>query len=798
VITEHVTMAAEPTRPEPQPLFCWYPVDAPTPGTAKQKIGRTLVLGGDAALQSHVRDHLAAAGVEATVVDLPDDRTGDALVAAATALLDEIGPVDGIVDLGVATEFALSDPGPWRTALRQTVAVLKAVYDDWAAETDANRLFYLAVTRMGGRMGYDGEGVAQPLGGIWAGLAKSLPQELPNCRVKVLDLAAEADAAPYVLRELQTWDLFEIGWRDEERSTLAAGRHVAGPARLDLSPADTVVLSGGGRGLGFAMARELASRFGCRVLVSGRHPLPSGEEWAELTDEEFERRERDRLRATPPDSTVREIRADTFRRRARREALHNLQEAARRSLPIEYHAGDITEPAFARALVDAAGPALRVVIHNAGVAAPTRLRNKTVDSFLATIQTKVDGFVALLAALGDRRVDHFCNVGSVSGRLGGMIGQIDYAAANEALTRLGFWAGQSGQQVTTICWPTWQRIGLIANFDAALRYADALPVDAGIRLWTDQIEAAEPGEVMVLGRIGRAVSPGQLKGFANFRDHPDTDRLQSLGHYLGEVEDFAPFRSIRARTRLAAGSHPCLTEFTVAGTFALPVSLVLEYALALGDWVTPEGFPTLWLSRLRDVIVSVPGLVGDADGFELVKTGSGRKTGDTWEVAVSLTDAAGRPVMRATAEYESTQNKAMMDPLAAQDDWGAESPTNGEGPAGIAWSGVLYRPPLWRRGPDGRLSARIDEVPSSDEWTLPVPPARVLLHAAIEAILRARTANGRSPGAVEEIRIAEIGIGSGAAAGSSVSVVGAADLGAWRVVDVAGQCVLTLNGLEVV
>jgi hypothetical protein len=106
---------------------------------------------------------------------------------------------------------------------------------------------------------------------------------------------------------------------------------------------------------------------------------------------------------------------------------------------------------------------------------------------------------------------------------------------------------------------------------------------------------------------------------------------------------------------------------------------------------------------------------------------------------------------------------------------------------------VLYRPPRWRRGPDGQLATRVDEVPSSDEWTLPVPPSRVLPHAAIEAILRARTA--QHP-AVKEVRIAELGIG-GQPAGRAISVAGSPDRASWQVIDDAGQCVLTLNGLEV-
>jgi NAD(P)-dependent dehydrogenase (short-subunit alcohol dehydrogenase family) len=775
------------------PRFRWHPVPvaAPAGALAVRPAAGVLVIGGAAESRERVRAGLAGLGLRAVAIDLGGADSGELeLLGQAAAAVAAHAP-DGVVDLGMEAAFTLAAPGPWQAALRRTVAVLKAVYEDWAAQTDAARLFYLAVTRLGGQMGYAGAAVPQPLGGIWAGLAKTLPQELPNCRIKVVDLPAGVDAAPHVAAELRGWDLFEIGRGAAGRCTLAAQASDLPPPRLDLGPADTVLLSGGGRGLGFALARELGATFGCRVLVCGRHPLPSGdEEWAGLADDEFDQRERQRYGSLPAGVTIRAARAETSRRQAQREAGRNIDRARRDGLRIEYHNGDITDRAFARRLVAAAGPGLRVVVHNAGVASPTRLRNKSLESFVATVRTKVDGFISLVEALGElggHQVDYFCNVGSVSGRIGGMIGQIDYAAANEALTRLGFWAQSRGLPVATICFPTWQQLGLVANFDAALRYAEALAVDDGVAHWIQEIRAAAAGEVMLLGRIGQAVSPSQLKGFAKFRDHPDTPRLQSLKHYLGEVEVYAPFASMRSRNVLLAGTQPAWAEFEVAGAAAMPVSLALEYALSIGDWVVPPGFPRLWAHELRDVVVRLPRLVLGAAGLELVKAGAGRQGADGWEVELALA-TGDEPALTALARYRDTPPPELPAmPVLPAAGAGQAGPGGQDGVgragsagAGLGWAGVLYRPVSWAPGVGGRLVGRAGPVPASDEWTVPTPPASRLPHGALENILRVTAARWPLDRPVREVRIAALTFGALGDPTLPLDLVGVPDQGDWQ------------------
>ena len=525
----------------PVDRFVWFPVRVAPPEPADTALrGRcVLVMGGEPASRLLVESALRDAGARVVTCPLPEP--GADIAAAAAAVVETAGGVDGIVDLGLEGRFEPAHHDRWKASLRQTAAVLQAVYDDWAQETAATRCFYLTVTWNGGRMGYDRQGIAQPLGGVWAGIAKSLPQELPNCRVKVLDLAAEDadDIGRLCTLEASAWDRYEVGYRAGVRYTLAS-RVAPPPApRLELEPDDVVLFSGGGRGVGFAFARRLAAEVGCRVVVTGRHPVPDPavDPWIALDDDAYADLRRSRLREAG--RNIAEVRRENDRRDALRELARNLEIAAGEDLPLEYRVCDFLDAGAVESLVEGLGDAVRVVVHNAGIAAPTRLRGKSLDTVIRVVETKLVTFVNLVEALRDRPIEYFCNVGSVAGRMGGMAGQIDYAGANEVLSRLGFWAQQElGLPVATLCWTTWEQIGLIANYDAALRYGAALAVDEGVDRWLVELLGAEPTEAMFLGAIGTALSPGQIRGFQSFGEHPDMPWLLSRRHYLGEVEVF--------------------------------------------------------------------------------------------------------------------------------------------------------------------------------------------------------------------------------------------------------------------
>ncbi|WP_240810648.1 hypothetical protein [Streptomyces tendae] len=123
---------------------------------------------------------------------------------------------------------------------------MQAAYPRWAAERRFGRHVYLAVTHLGGLGGHGAGPVPQPLGGVWAGLAKCLPRELPAAGIVVVDVdRAEPEViAEAVARELPQPGDFEVCYRDGRRHVLAGrpagtpppARPRRGPATPSWSP----------------------------------------------------------------------------------------------------------------------------------------------------------------------------------------------------------------------------------------------------------------------------------------------------------------------------------------------------------------------------------------------------------------------------------------------------------------------------------------------------------------------------------------------------------------------------------
>jgi NAD(P)-dependent dehydrogenase (short-subunit alcohol dehydrogenase family)/3-oxoacyl-(acyl-carrier-protein) synthase len=719
---------------------------------------------------------------------------------AALDLRGRLSRIDGIVDLNLTGLGAFkADDRSWEQAVRQSVALVKACYEDWAQETDASRVFYVAVTAMGGQMGY-GKGVAQPLGGIWAGFAKTLPRELPNCNIKIVDLgpADLVHADQIVVRELGLWDLFELGYRDGIRHGLFTAEDDVPSPTLSLGPEDTVLISGGGRGVGFALATALARNFGSRVVVTGRSPLPvASEPWCTMDDEEFAAYTRGLYGALGEGQTLLSVRSHIERLKQDRERLRNLAGVIGEGLPVEYHACDFNVAEQVQALVNRLGAKLTVVVHNAAVDTPVRLASKSLDSFVGTLGVKVHGFLHLARALSDRPLKLFCNVGSLTGRMGGMAGQTDYGAGNDAIARLGFWAVETlGLPVKTICWPTWENLGLIHNFGAAVKYMSAVNVPTGLYHWQRELLAGGTGEVCFVGRPGRARVPNEMPGFhlvsARF---PELHRLSTRYHYMGEVLRFRPFHTLNTRHRLDPALTPALTDFSVGTAPALPVSLLLEYAIAAGEWVPPEGWPEVHLTEIRGTSINLSALHAAPDGsvaFE--RDARASRVDEQWVVDVTCArvDGQAREVMATLRLAYSEQPSAAGDVVSLAGDPGQPAPL---AVGDLAWNGRVFGEGRWMdRGP-----ARIGVVTacgSADLWMTHYDPALVLGPSHIEACLRAALSRHEPPRADGHIAIDRITV-TPAPSHAWHAVVTDATGDLWSFVDVEGRTLARVEGVRV-
>ncbi|MGW7611936.1 SDR family NAD(P)-dependent oxidoreductase [Streptomyces sp. NPDC054766] len=740
------------------------PPPHPAPALRGAKV---LVLGGTPPLARAVARALRAAGAEARA-----DDSGRWPVAGEAP--------DGLVDLGHTDSFVPGEHHGYRRALLRSVTALRACYPHWQREPDAQRLFYVAVTYLGGGMGYDAPDDAgtatQPLGGIWAGLAKTLHREIANCNTRVVDtdLADLAELPRRITHELYRWGLFEVGYRAGRRRTLEAVPEDAGPPALSLDAGDLVLLSGGGRGIGWRLARTLAARHGCRVVVTGRGPLPGPDDPSRaLDDERFRAHERSLWAQPRQGRGLAAVRAAVHAARRDRELVRHLEQARRAGLRISYEVCDVTDRDQTAALVARYGRAITAVVHNAGVDTPARLPKKTDDEFLSTVATKVDGFVNLFCAVRELPLKFFCNVGSLTGRLGGMVGQLDYAAANDGLTRLGLWAGpRAAFPVMTLCWPTWDRLGMVANFEATLRYMAALDVGEGLDLWTRELTAATRGEVTYIGPLGRALGPHQSRGYRVSADLPGHRDVLSAVFHLGDLRTNVPHAAQSALFALDSAHAPVLNDVLVGGEPSLPVSLLLENAVRGAAWVQPRDYAPLALQFLEDVYVALPELRLRHGGIALRRSVTAGYTEGRWIADVRFHHAdTGREAARLRLAYRHADAPDAVQGGADEDRAGEsygidEADTYGAAAVSprpphpdtaglpLRWSGLVLRRARWHTGPGDTCTAEIRETPAGDLWVLPGWPVNTLPLTALENVFR-RTAE-HAPGTVLAVRRIEV------------------------------------------
>ncbi|MGI5451751.1 SDR family NAD(P)-dependent oxidoreductase [Streptomyces sp. CA-249302] len=448
----------EPQAPEETPgrapkRFQLKPVLLPhQDGPAPALTGRRFLLLGDddtGSVAREVADRLGVHGAEVAV------RASDHLVAEADGRLDGVLLLDPLATAGPAV-------------LPHAFPVIQA-----ALRHSSRRL--IAVRPVGGT------GPRLRAAGLH-GLFRTVEREYPEALARIVDIddttpAAVADA---LLAELAAEDTAPVVVRT------AAGRHGlemtetplgtiatagAGPAgdgaaeaaALGLGPDSVVLLVGGARGITAKFAAALAAASRCRIELLGRTPASAGPEEAATAAARTPAELRAALAAQGGRSPA-EINRTAELLLAQREITATLAELTALGSTARYHSVDFREP-------DAALQAIKEiytehgrldgVVYAAGVIEDRLVSEKTAESFQRVYGTKTDGAGTLLSALAELPNGPAFTVlfGSISAVLGNR-GQVDYAAANDALESLGAdWSARTGRRALTVHWGPWAPTG---------------------------------------------------------------------------------------------------------------------------------------------------------------------------------------------------------------------------------------------------------------------------------------------------------------------------------------------------
>jgi len=273
-----------------------------------------------------------------------------------------------------------------------------------------------------------------------AGMLKTAAKELTATRVKVVDFSGnDLEAGPQsiavrFIEELTGSDTrVETGRSGSRRFALSLKACPPAQGKRFVRAGDTIVVTGGARGITFEILKALVARDPAHLVILGRSDLTTLDPLfrPDSADEAFILGE---LKKQMAGAKPVEIKQAATRVAGLKQTIANLEQLRTGGLTVDYHAVDVTDLPAVTAALDRYDR-IDGVIHAAGLEQSQFISKKTQTSFDRVFNTKVQGALNLLAALQETAYRFFIAFSSVTARFGNE-GQVDYTGANDMLGKL--------------------------------------------------------------------------------------------------------------------------------------------------------------------------------------------------------------------------------------------------------------------------------------------------------------------------------------------------------------------------
>ncbi|NOY26918.1 MAG: SDR family NAD(P)-dependent oxidoreductase, partial [Oligoflexia bacterium] len=323
-----------------------------------------------------------------------------------------------------------------------------------------------------------------------------------------------------------------------------------------------VALTGGTRGITAQVALAIARRGDCALALlartaPGEHPLNEKAAKAAIRAE---------LKAADQRATPARIEASLAPLRRAEEARQNVEAMRALGAEVAFFSVDLSNTADVAVALSAARQALGPLtgcVHGAGVEESRPLATKDEAAFRRVHDAKALGGLALAQVLEPEA--WFVSMGSVAGRFGN-IGQVDYAAANQAMAQVC----RARPRSLHVCWTAWADVGMAVRggMERLLtdRGIELLPAQAGAELLVDMVASNFTGELVVAGHLGDLSLP------------PTHALLDSL-----ELDGDA----VTARRHLSVDRDAWIVDHSINGTPVLPGVIGVELMAAAAAATRP-------------------------------------------------------------------------------------------------------------------------------------------------------------------------------------------------------------------
>ena len=472
---------------------------------------------------------------------------------------------------------------------------------------------YFGVTNIGKYFGVENNQneVINPLGALVTGFVKALEKELRPFKTKVVDIddsdhLTNEEISNILLREFSSiGNLIEIGIKNKTRKGIVTKtmENVAFEEKYSFSSNDVVLATGGGGGITFECAKQLALKTGAKLILTGRTDIPSmDEDYIQMTGVEFDSyksRFMIQQKKLNPKYSALDILLKYEKLRNSRILAKNIESLKNLNINFEYIKCDFASEKDVIRLkkyLNENNIQISGIINGAGLPSFGKVNAKNENAALNVVKVKANAtFLLYKYFIQYGLVKFIIHMGSISGRFG-MDGQVDYSAAADFLVKMSDNINSLSQTKSVVIgWPAWDEVGMATNDDVQKvqkyeRGLSYISVSEGTQRFLEEIFLYKgTNEVLLFHNLGTKNMPlGQLDytndivGFSeviskdgrvcNREEYPMIDSVK----YIDE-------NKIIAKRKLSIDYDEHLKEHIVKGTSVLAGVYHVEAAAELAD-----------------------------------------------------------------------------------------------------------------------------------------------------------------------------------------------------------------------
>ncbi len=324
---------------------------------------------------------------------------------------------------------------------------------------------------------------------------------------------------------------------------------------------ETIVVSGGGKGITAQCAIALAERYHSHFLLLGRTALEAEPAWAQGVEGEaaLKKAALTAMRAEEKRPTPAALNRQVRKVRSVREIRRTLQAIEAAGGRADYVSVDVRDGQAVREALAPYRERITALLHGAGLLADKPIQRKTADDFERVVGVKVDGLANLLGAIAVERLRALLFFASVAGFYGN-VGQSDYAMANSILDRAAHRLQRDLPQarVLALDWGPWEG-GMVTPELRRFFEAQGIPlisIQEGTETLIAALEGDEGPQLVVGGPIAAPPSP-------------------------------APTAPLRLRRTLTLEGNPFLRHHVIGGHAVLPTVCAAHWMLDAAEAISP-------------------------------------------------------------------------------------------------------------------------------------------------------------------------------------------------------------------